>query len=814
MKLSLKIIYSKGWLSAMNKHKDLLQFIKEANERETGVEHIFYDLETFTVNRKAIKTAPTKQQAYTYSFACSFWLNDGSVGWDAFPTFADFFKFCRENGLARHTKSKKFRLIAHNGEKYDNHFLLWELKHVFNCKSMLLDSRGLDTIYIQKKPKALKKIKNTVLEGRVRSSTRLELHFNLDNYVFECVDTFLKTGESLAQAGYKLVNLDLMSDEYLKTTLDYGKYDSDTSLRVEFLHDTQKAIFDDLTDDDMIYIRNDVILLAYLWKYYSRLYYGFDVENRTKTQGIMKSYTDNVNSSFRDKKMIKWQLLKEYDTKKNKRLNLSDYKIGNMTAFDYYRRFYKGGLNLYNDKHVGKIIKRDGFSIDINSSYPTIMYTKKMPSALMSIDVFDSEKMLSVTRYDDSVFTLFTMRESDVNRYILSKLKSKILKNAIVKYYNAKGGLVYLNNVIIEELERIENVKFGKMPISSISEFYCEPFGGRDIIAYYYFIKTQGKMKYALETTDEWYYINPSNIVVREGVEKPAEYNYSSDDVAGAKVNLNGLYGIPALSACFDAFRIDENEKVENLNGGRAFKNKERNIVFSTCVTAYAFANLISPFENLTPAEIDEYFWYADTDSLYMDKRALPKLPKTMFHFANLGGWDIEHTDIKAFYAFNHKKYCLIDDALPTGKKLCVRCGGVDKAQVKSWIKESNDDIEYFINRFFKDGCTVKNTRGILTRDLTIAIYNGHSQLKQGGVYPLEYSREIEEEMNKFIEEFKKSFYYNDFINSEFGYIELGFCSISYNDMLEDRDVSNNVTLKDTDRLVYDYKQAYKRVVA
>ena len=235
----------------LSMHEDLKRFINECNERKKGVETFYFDLETFTVNREAIKTKPTEQKSYTYSFACSFFLNNGSVGWDMFPCFRDFFDFLKANGLKKQTSTKKIRLIAHNAEKYDNHFLRWELVNYYHCKSHLLDSKGLNTIYIQKRPKFLqrKNSTNIMLESRVRASTRLELHFNLENYVFETVDSYLKTGESLAQGGFKLLNHGLIDEKYLKTSLDYNKYDSDKDVCIEFLEDYRNNIFENLTID-------------------------------------------------------------------------------------------------------------------------------------------------------------------------------------------------------------------------------------------------------------------------------------------------------------------------------------------------------------------------------------------------------------------------------------------------------------------------------------------------------------------------------------------------------------------------------------
>ena len=98
---------------------------------------------------------------------------------------------------------------------------------------------------------------------------------------------------------------------------------------------------------------------------------------------------------------------------------------------------------------------------------------------------------------------------------------------------------------------------------------------------------------------------------------KPEKYNFSDEMVQGSKVLLNGIYGVPAPRIHSDIFKRVGND--------------------------FAFHNPLESLQYLTPEEIDEYFWYADTDSLYMDNRSLDKFPKSMFHSMNLGAWDIEH---------------------------------------------------------------------------------------------------------------------------------------------------------------------------
>ena len=67
------------------------------------------------------------------------------------------------------------------------------------------------------------------------------------------------------------------------------------------------------------------------------------------------------------------------------------------------------------------------------------MYKEKLPTYLIALN----EKK-SVANYDynnNDIMSFFTMTIENANKYILSKIESKVLRNAIVKYYNSKTGL-------------------------------------------------------------------------------------------------------------------------------------------------------------------------------------------------------------------------------------------------------------------------------------------------------------------------------------------------------------------------------------
>ena len=58
--------------------------------------------------------------------------------------------------------------------------------------------------------------------------------------------------------------------------------------------------------------------------------------------------------------------------------------------------------------------------------------------------------------------------------------------------------------------------------------------------------------------------------------------------------------------------------------------------------------NLLSPLKYIYK-DIDKWFWYCDTDSLYLDKKAFEYIPKELYHKMNLGKWDIENEKIDKF---------------------------------------------------------------------------------------------------------------------------------------------------------------------
>ena len=764
----------------MHNQAELLNYLKKLK----GVKSIqlFCDIETLTVNKEAGREKPSKYHSYTYSLAIAYFKDgDDFPSVAVFNNFIDFFNQVKEKKIR---KSLQFEMVFHNGEKFDNHFAIEELSKHFNLPIYNEYNKSLNN-EANEHNKQMGNIdtelknKGCILESRIKSSNNVSVKAFINGRKIVFTDSFKKMNTSIKVLGNMLLNNHLITEEYLKTDFDYQAFDKDYDMSQNDMNAYVKRCFESLNEQQMIYIRNDVIILALGVKHYQKLFYGFDFSKMTFTQNIKEEYSQY-------NKLAEFQLLKTDG--RFSHLVLNDYNVCGMSGFDYFRNYYKGGLNLYNDKFVGRILNREGFSVDLNSSFPTVMFKEKLPTYLIAFN--EKQSIQSFDYFNDDVFSFFTMTIENANEQILKYVKSRVIRSAIVKYYNSKNSLVYLNTVFLRLLEKLTKHEFSSLTCESVAVFKTEYFGARDVIAKNYFIKTQGKMENALDCTMET--INPLNIEMTNEP-KPEKYNFSQEQVSGSKVLLNGIYGVPALRIHFDYFKRIGNDFV-NIKDG--FTNKERNIIFSAGVTAFAFHNLLAPLQYLEPEEIDEYFWYADTDSLYMDKRALAKFPQSMFHKMNLGAWDIEHENITKFYAFNHKKYCLYDDGI------VVRAGGISKTLIKDWIKRSNDDFEFFVRTFFTDGVLVPSTRSIRNEYNTISIYEAQATLEKGSNYQTEYSKVIEEELNKIKEEVKEEIINQD--NNELLYVETPYGSIGINDLTTETDVS------DLDNNVRDLLEEYK----
>src|SRR5699024_7273659 len=159
---------------------------------------------------------------------------------------------------------------------------------------------------------------------------------------------------------------------------------------------------------------------------------------------------------------------------------------------------------------IGKIIN-NVFGMDIHSSYPYAMHNFKIPTYIKDYEEHEKPKEVNIN-YSDDEYSLFQISKETFDHMILDQIDSVILKQILVKYYS------------ITTYSRVN--------------FITEYFGSREQLEKYYEIKTQGSYE------EKLIFNNPYDI---QKTEQENDVIYSREEIDNSKVNLNGLYGIPAL---------------------------------------------------------------------------------------------------------------------------------------------------------------------------------------------------------------------------------------------------------------------------
>lgn len=684
--------------------------------RKDPITNLFVDIETFQFNEKEGREKPSAYKNQVYSVAVS-WLYDGNtIDYEIFPNFKEFFKAIEST---KPLKKKQYNLVIHNGNRYDNHYLLKSLLNDYDDVKRFpkFMKQAVNNDFTESFSKIKrKKGEKIVLEKRVKASSNLDLEFTLGSCLYQTVDTVMKTNRSLRSLGETLVSSGYLDKKYLKTHLDYIKYNQERDMSYFDSWDYALSIFSKLSEDEKIYIRNDVIILASLWLNYSNIFTGFDINKITFSQNILEEYKVDALSTF--------QLTGKYGQQLHQPLTLrySDYQFRGESLFDFLKHFYKGGLNLYNDKYLGKIINHKMRSVDRNSSYPAVMYTRKIPTFI--VDYTDKIKRIKVN-YSDNLYNLYEISLDEFNR-LAKGIKSSLIRKAFVKYYTNIYENVYINSDTLDFLNDFNTTKITHLNIISMIVCKCYDFAAKNVLADNYLFKTQGKSNYLIDNHD------PTNIHFSKQLNKR---KFSLDEISTSKVILNGIYGLPALRAFYNFFKWNPSTlKLDSFPQG--FENTERNVLFSISVTSRAFRQLLEPLKDFTGEEIDEGLIYTDTDSLYVFEELAKKIDPQYLNNVNLGKFKLEHK-IDKFMVLNHKKYCFLSDG-----KIEIHCGGVPLDSFNT----KGISFEEFVNKQFSKGVELTTTRNILTDYGTIALYPSTTKLDIGGQYP-----ELMDDFNKIV---------------------------------------------------------------
>lgn len=716
---------------------------------------LYWDIETLTYNKIAGREKPTHYKNVVYSVAIG-WNNNGVIDVEVFSSFKAFYDafFIYASRPDTITKSgTTVEMIAHNCNKYDNHFLVHDTMQLFDNihrENLYMKSAETNDNTVNMKEAQLEsKESNVILEKRVKSSINLDLAMFLEGFKFVVTDNFMKTTTSIATLGKKLKDSGYLTDDELKTDFDYSIFDIDEDMTEKEAHIYAYECFKQLDDAQMQYIHNDVIILGQCHIHYSDIFPNFDYSKMTFSVNILNSYLNNNFTQF--------QLLNQTNERK---ISYTDYIFFDMNLYDYIKGFYRGGLNLYNPKYLATLINEPCFSIDLNSSYPYVMYHEKIPTYLSDYGEYEYPTEVNTDLENRDQFTLYKMDKQTFNIDILFSIQSKTVRQILVKYYNNDRDYVNINTNTLRMIEDLTGVDCSQLNVYSYLTFDCEHFGARDIIFDNYFIKTQGKLENKINMR------SPYDYTITDEVNETV---YSQEEVLLSKTILNGLYGIPALRSHFNLFRLDENNQLYNMING--YKNSERNVLFSTFVTSQSLYNLLEPLQNLTQDEIDDNFIYCDTDSLYLKSTVKDKLPNNLFDPIALGKWDVENDYIEQMYVLNHKKYAYVSDG-----QIHVASAGIPQDAFN--LNQSFND---FIKNDFHDEAVIYNNKSIYNDQGTISIYPSKTYIEQGTPYPVVFSVDLDDERERILQEVRENFNHSE--QDDILYIESEVGAFSFQDV-------------------------------
>lgn len=737
----------------------LIDFLR-ANRKAKNL-RLFFDIETLMYNKKAGSINPSDYKNVTFSLAVSWWYRDKwgnqKLDLELFSNFYDFFEvfpkaFVKSNGQVYKT-TPKIILTAHNANKYDNHFLYTDLLYYYPDIKVRNEymKAALFSNNLTVKMKELKDDPSDYVFVRmVKAKSSLGLKFILNSIVFETEDSFMKINMSLRKLSEKLNRMGLLDEEYMKTDFNYTAFDKDINMTDFQAHVYAQECFKSLSEQQLTYIRNDVIILAYVYYYYNKMYPDFDYSKSTFSSNILAYYDENPLTHL--------QLRNKY---KKIHIKYTDFNFAGQNFYDYLKSFYFGGLNFYNDRYLGKIIKEDCFNIDLNSSYPNSMYSGRFPAKLLEFKSAKDEFTISPT-LDSDFYYLFQVTKFEFDK-LLMKIKSKIIRKMFVKYYSrVNQKVVSINSYTLRAISEVGHVRVKEVKVLNYLKFSTAPFGNRKAISSRYYVKSQGKSKKKLN------YVDPYHILVTESDNTDV---FSLAEIDQAKVTLNGLYGLPALRAYFHLFLINSNEEIDSYPNG--YENTERNILFSLFVTSFSFYNFINPLKYFTSTEIDENFLYCDTDSLYFKKRVINRIPSFLLDQYRLGAWKIEHSNIKQFFVLNHKKYCFLNG---DNNQIEIRCGGVPKESFNT-----NMSFSQFVNTQFSKGCQIKNQKSIINKQGTVSIYESVTELDKGAQYALYMDDTLRDlQIEQLIKKVRES---DTMDNEDVLYVESNLITLGVNDI-------------------------------
>lgn len=317
----------------------------------------------------------------------------------------------------------------------------------------------------------------------------------------------------------------------------------------------------------------------------------------------------------------------------NKHLNnyvKQGLKISSYEQYELMRKFYSGGFTQFNPKYHNEIFKHEGFSIDINSSYPWAM-TQQLPYGELLEEIpQDTNNYLTYC----VVKMKFKIKSKYIN-FICLKNKS----NTGARYALYGNGTFYF---LLEEFNFYK--KIYDIEIEEMKYYYARSFSFlKPFIEKYYHLKSDADLngQAALKTTYKLLLNSLYGSFAKKAI-YPMQVWMSKDYYDKLKNNeLDALYDEKNkkwIPKTFKQVSIP-NEDLYCVEMEKEDKpSKFPNMLVGATITAWSRLKLLNAIFDVG---IDK-FLYCDTDSIYClgKKENLP--PSIELDDYKLGAWKVE----------------------------------------------------------------------------------------------------------------------------------------------------------------------------
>lgn len=382
-----------------------------------------------------------------------------------------------------------------------------------------------------------------------------------------------------------------------------------------------------ITDDEYKYIKHDIEILANALK----IQFDQGLDRMTNGSDSLSGFKASVGKKIYEK----------------------NFPVYSLELNENIRLFYKGGFTWLNKKHAGKVLG-EGIVFDVNSLYPSVMYSKELP-------------------YGNPIFFKGEYENDDTYPLYLQHLKCSFrIKKNHIPTIQLKKNLMFRPNEYLESSDfDVVDLYVTNVDLDIIKEHYdlfdVEYQGG------WKFRSKSGLFK---DFIDKWNYIKSTS----KGAIRQL-----------AKLMLNSLYGKFATNP-------DVTGKVPYLkeDGSNGFTLGDKDFKdpiytpMGVFITSYAREITIR-----TAQKVYDRIIYCDTDSIHLVGTDIPEIIEDIVDPNKLGYWDFEDTFKRAKY-LRQKTYIqdiYIDDSF-TDTRLSVKCSGMNDT-IKEKVDFDNFNIGF-----------------------------------------------------------------------------------------------------------------------